>query len=133
MHIIAGPASCTFIYNLKRHSGQSDQASFCSIATPRISKCLPDTVSAHSQCDFALQITPVLSMLRDMQSQHRAMLNATETKSALSQPVHNLPATVHLTWAVKNRDELQLLDEELLMTAGYVTVFFSQTSLPLET
>lgn len=40
----------------------------------------------------------------------------TNGKSRL--PAYRLPSQVHLIWAVRNRDELQLLDQDLLATAG---------------
>ena len=64
-----------------------------------------------------LQITPLLSMLREIQTQHRRVrVEAKKLDSEQQRP--HLPNQVHLIWAVRNRDELQLLDQELLDTAG---------------
>lgn len=65
----------------------------------------------------ALQITPLLSMLREIQTQHR-QASVEARKLSEEQQRYQVPAQVHLIWAVRNRDELQLLDQELLDTAG---------------
>ena len=56
-----------------------------------------------------VQITPLLEMLREIQRHHAA---AAEYNEGLSWP------RVHLIWSCRNRDELQLLDKELLLDAG---------------
>ena len=66
---------------------------------------------------FNLQITPLLSMLREIQTQHR-QVSVEAKKLDNKQQIYQLPTQVHLIWAVRNRDELQLLDQELLDTAG---------------
>lgn len=65
----------------------------------------------------ALQITPLLSMLREIQTQHRQP-SVEARKLSEERQRYQVPAQVHLIWAVRNRDELQLLDQELLDTAG---------------
>ena len=72
-------------------------------------------------CVLLAQITPLLSMLREIQSQHRQA--SSDAKKLPEEPLrYNLPAQVHLMWAVRNRDELQLLDQDLLDTAGWDTL-----------
>lgn len=63
-----------------------------------------------------MQITPLLSMLREIQSHHRQL--AADIKKLPGERHHQLPGQVHLVWAVRNREELQLLDQDLLETAG---------------
>ena len=92
-------------------------------------------------CSALLQVTPLLGMLREMQAQqneqhaakHKGMNGNGHTngtgnghvngaangfQKSSGTPSYRLPSQVHLIWAVRNRDELQLLDQDLLATAG---------------
>lgn len=59
----------------------------------------------------------MLSMLREIQSQQRQIQNVADNL-AEDQQRFLTPAQIHLIWAVRNREELQLLDQSLLETAG---------------
>jgi len=54
-------------------------------------------------------------MLRETQAHHVEETNKRGFKWGAQ---WQLPGRVHLVWAVRNRDELQLMDQALLKTAG---------------
>ena len=83
---------------------------------------LPMFVCPIVQSDVGclLQVTPLLGMLRDIKSCEDSAA-AAETKLGSHTAYSGLPQSVHLIWAVRNRDELQLLDQDLLATAGYLS------------
>lgn len=59
-------------------------------------------------------------MLREMQDL-RGMTSTAEQKGVETGPnIEGLPSKVDLVWVVRNRDELQLLDPQLLTAAAYV-------------
>ena len=64
-----------------------------------------------------MQVTPLLGMLRDIQYAEKAAAIA-DKRLGEQQSYIGLPRSVNLIWAVKNRSELQLLDQELLTTAA---------------
>lgn len=67
-----------------------------------------------------LQITPFLGMLRQIQGHHEE-IRAANRKAMQDPSAHScprLPKQVNLVWAVRHRDELQLLDADLLTTAA---------------
>lgn len=61
----------------------------------------------------ALQITPMLGMLRHMAAHARS--RKTDASHAV-----DLPDKVYLVWSARSRAELALLDQELIDIARYV-------------
>lgn len=58
-------------------------------------------------------------MLRDIQGSLSARGLNEGKKEEQDEMTAGRPPFVNLLWVVRNRDELQLLDQDLLMTAGY--------------
>ena len=67
---------------------------------------------------FDLQITPFLGMLRELQCLHERRMIAEQKELSEDGMTSGVPATVHLIWVVRDRDELQLLDSQLLAAAA---------------
>ena len=67
---------------------------------------------------LVMQITPFLGMLRELQGLHERRMIAEHKDLSEDGLATGVPATVHLIWVVRDRDELQLLDSRLLAAAA---------------
>lgn len=66
-----------------------------------------------------MQVTPILGVLREINRRHKDAEKA-GSGGGTSKPgwPAGVPRRVDFVWAVRKRDELQLLDQELLDVAG---------------